>query len=135
MIRSVRNTGIQIMSRLSWPDRADQTLYELAAQEDRCAPRETVVIPATLRQSGSKGFHTDVLDLALGGFSASALNRMHPGAICWLTLPSLAALQAEVVWWEAGVVGCAFADLLSPIILDALVSRFRGRGDGVYRPV
>lgn len=105
----------------------------LATQEDRCAPRCKVNIPASLRLSGAKSFHTMLHDLLLGGFSATALNRMHVGSICWLTLPGLESLQAEVVWWERGVVGCAFAKMLSPIIHDSILSRYRG--NGIFRPV
>ena len=42
--------------------------YTTAAQEDRCAPRTSLVIPASLRLSGSKSFETVVKDLSLGGF-------------------------------------------------------------------
>jgi hypothetical protein len=107
--------------------------YLLAAQEDRCAPRSKVNIPASLRPSAAKSFHTVVHDLSLGGFSATALNRMHIGTICWLTLPGLESLQSEVVWWQRGMVGCGFANLLSPIIHDNILARYRG--DGVFRPV
>jgi PilZ domain len=107
--------------------------YYLATQEDRCAPRCKVNIPASLRASGAKCFHTVVHDLSLGGFSATSLHRMHLGTICWLSLPGLESQQAEVVWWQQGQVGCAFANLLSPIIHDNILSRYRG--DGVYRPI
>jgi len=105
--------------------------YAVAAQEDRSAPRSRVTIPGTLRPSGSKGFQVQIKDLSLGGFSATAINRMHVGTVCWLTLPGLESLQAEVVWWENGVVGCAFSQLLSPVVHDNLLARWRG--DSVYR--
>ena len=105
--------------------------YELVAQEDRCAPRTRIAIPASLRPSGSRSFHTQVLDLSLGGFSAQCVNRMHNGSLAWLTLPGLESLQAEVVWWQDNIVGCAFANLLSPIVHDNILARFRG--DGVFR--
>ena len=107
--------------------------YALAAQEDRCAPRSRIAIPASLRPSGGRSFQTQVLDLSLGGFSAACVNRMHPGSLCWLTLPGLESLQAEVVWWQDNLVGCAFANLLSPIVHDSILARYRG--DGVYRSV
>lgn len=107
--------------------------YEFAAQEDRCAPRTRVTIPASLRPSGARGFQTVVQDLSLGGFSAQAINKMYPGSICWLTLPGLEALQAEVVWWQNSTVGCAFYNLLSPIVHDNILARYRG--DGVFRSV
>ena len=58
------------------------------------------------------------------GFSAAALNRMHEGQLCWLTLPGLESLQAQVVWWEKCMVGCAFSELLSPIVFDSIITRF-----------
>ena len=107
-----------------------QDRYAQAAQEDRCAPRTKISIPAALRPSGSKGFQTVVRDLSLSGFSATAISRIHPGTYCWLTMPGLESMQARVVWWENGLVGCAFESLLSPIIHDNILARWRG--DGVY---
>lgn len=102
--------------------------YEYSAQEDRCAPRTRVRIPASLRASGAKSFPTTVHDLSLGGFSATALNRMHVGTMCWLSLPGLESQQAEVAWWQDGLVGCAFANLLSPIVLDSMIAQYQGVG-------
>ena len=100
------------------------TCYSVAAQEDRSAPRTKLTIPAALRQSGGRPFQTVVHDLSLSGFLATAVARMQPGAIVWLTLPGLEALQAEVVWWNDSLAGCAFAHLLSPIVHDNLIARF-----------
>jgi len=111
-----------------------QDSYRLAAQEDRCAPRTRIAIPASLRPSGSKGFQTVVQDLSLSGFSAMAINRLHAGNLCWLTIPGLESLQAEVIWWNNGLVGCAFSQLLSPIVHDNLLARWSGNA-GVYRPI
>jgi len=105
--------------------------YEIAAQEDRSAPRTRVTIPAQLRMSGGRGFQTVVQDLSLSGFSATAVNRIHPGAVCWLTIPGLESLQAEVIWWRDSQCGCAFANLLSPIVHDNILARFNG--EGAYR--
>ena len=105
-----------------------RSTYAIAAQEDRSAPRSKVTIPASLRASGSKGFQTVVQDLSLSGFSATAINRLHPGTVCWLSLPGLESMQAEVIWWENSMVGCAFQQLLSPIIHDNILSRWSGEG-------
>src|SRR4028118_1605368 len=98
-----------------------QNRYDLTAQEDRCSPRTRLTIPAQLRASGGRAFQTVVHDLSISGFSAAAINRMHEGQICWLTLPGLESLQAQVVWWENCVAGCAFAELLSPIVHDNIL--------------
>ena len=105
-----------------------QERYHIAAQEDRCAPRTKLTIPGQLRASGGRAFQTVVHDLSLSGFSAAAINRMHEGQMCWLTLPGLESLQAQVVWWEGCQVGCAFTDLLSPIVHDNIIARYGGSG-------
>ncbi len=110
------------------PDR-----YAIAAQEDRSAPRTRIQIPASLRASGGRSFTTIVHDLSLGGFCSAAINRLHPGTVCWLTLPGLEALQAEVVWWDNSLAGCAFDNLLSPIVHDNILARWRG--DSIYRNI
>lgn len=101
-----------------------QDSYSLAAQEDRSGPRAKLTIPAQLRASGGRAFQTVIHDLSVSGFSAAALNRMHEGQLCWLTLPGLESLQAQVVWWEKCMVGCAFSELLSPIVFDNIITRF-----------
>lgn len=98
--------------------------YELAAQEDRCAPRTRLAIPAQLRASGGRAFQTVVNDLSISGFSAAAINRMHQGQVCWITLPGLESLQAQVVWWDNSLVGCAFEHLLNPIVHDGILHRY-----------
>lgn len=97
--------------------------YTIASQEDRCAPRTRLSIPATLRPSGSTGFQIVVTDLSLGGFAAQALTGMHPGTLCWLKLPGLGGLQAEVIWNNGTTIGCAFADLLNQAVHDAIIAR------------
>lgn len=112
------------------PANTETDAYLLAAQEDRSAPRTRIAIPAQLRVSGARPFQTVVNDLSLSGFSATAINRMHTGAVCWLTLPGLESLQAQVVWWEHNLCGCAFQNLLSPIVHDNLLVQWRGIGAG-----
>lgn len=102
--------------------------YTVAAQEDRCSPRTRLTIPATLRASGGRAFQTNVQDLSISGFSASSINRMHDGQLCWLTLPGLESLQGEVVWWENCLVGVAFQELLSPIVHDNILQRYSNIG-------
>ena len=109
-----------------------QDRYLVAAQEDRCAPRTKLTIPGQLRASGGRAFQTVIHDLSISGFWAAALNRMHEGQMCWLTLPGLESLQAQVVWWENCMVGCAFNELLSPIVHDNIIARYTGAGN--YRP-
>lgn len=107
---------------------SSQDRYHIAAQEDRCAPRTKLTIPATLRASGGRAFQSVVHDLSISGFSAASINRMHEGQVCWLTLPGLESLQAQVVWWDNCIVGCAFTELLSPIVHDNILQRYSNTG-------
>lgn len=110
-----------------------QDAYFFAAQEDRSAPRTRISIPATLRISGARGFQSMIHDLSLSGFCAAAVSRLHPGTVCWLTLPGLEALQARIVWWDNSLAGCAFEQMLSPIVYESLLERWRSNPS--FRPI
>ena len=105
--------------------------YAFAAQEDRSAHRARLSIPATLRPAGGKKIQTTVRNLSLSGFSATAIARIPTGTACWLTVPDQDALHAKVVWWEQGLIGCAFEDLLSARLYEAILMRWQG--ESVYR--
>ncbi|MFC4255537.1 PilZ domain-containing protein [Altererythrobacter xixiisoli] len=107
-------------------DRADA--YARAAQEDRSAVRGRIAIPAELRASGTRRFHTIVSDLSLSGFCASSVQILHPGTVCWLTLPGMGPMQSEIIWWEDNRCGGAFDRLLSPFVLESLFARHARRG-------
>jgi PilZ domain len=98
--------------------------YDDAALEDRSAPRVVLNIPATLRPSGVTGFNVRVTNLSLSGFACEATTGMPAGARCWLALPGLSPLQAEVVWNNGQTVGCAFGNVLNRSVLDAILDRF-----------
>jgi hypothetical protein len=100
-----------------------QSRYALAAQEDRCAPRIKLRIPAQLRGPGAPGFGIIVTDLSVAGFACEAVSGLPKGSICWLTLPGMAGLQAEIVWNNGVMVGCAFANLLNGAVLDSIIQR------------
>lgn len=102
--------------------------YEHSSQEDRSAPRVRVHITASLRPSGARGFSTTVRDLSLGGFTASSPGRLQPQNRCWITFPGFEAMQAEVIWWEAGIVGAAFDTMLHPAIFEEIVNRHSNLG-------
>lgn len=99
--------------------------YALAAQEDRCAPRIVLRIPATLRASGSPGFPVVVTDLSMAGFACEAVTGIPKGSLCWLTLPGMTGLQSEVIWNSGVMVGCAFANLLNGAVLESIIARHR----------
>ena len=117
------------MGSTTWNDsRFGPGSYEHASQEDRSAPRASVHINAVLRASGARGFDTIVRDLSLGGFTATSPSRIEEHNICWITVPDFSPIKGEVVWWEAGIVGIAFASLLDRDVFDAIVLQHRISG-------
>ncbi len=98
--------------------------YAVAAEEDRCAQRHRLSIPAKMRFSCSSSFPVRVTDMSLAGFFCDALVQAHPGTLCWLTLPGLGALEAEVVRRDHDGMGGAFKNLLNPAVLNHYVARF-----------
>ncbi|MEP2101572.1 MAG: PilZ domain-containing protein [Parasphingorhabdus sp.] len=101
--------------------------YTFAAEEDRCAPRHKVAIPAKMRFSGSSSFATEVANISMAGFACDALLQAHPGTRCWLTLPGLAPLEAEVIHRSNIGLGCAFKDMLNPAVLDRYIASYPAR--------
>ncbi len=103
---------------------AKQTLLPMGEFEDRSAPRVILSLPAKLRPSNSPAFSVMIKDLSLSGFACEAVTSMPQGARCWLTMPGLESMQAEVVWNDGIIVGCSFHNLLNQVVLDALVARY-----------
>lgn len=98
--------------------------YAIASDEDRCAPRHRLAIPARMRFSCSSSFPVQVTDMSLAGFACDALLAVHPGTLCWLTLPGLGALEAEVVRHSNEGMGCAFKNLLNLAVLNHYVAKY-----------
>lgn len=101
--------------------------YAFAAEEDRCALRHKVAIPAKLRFTGSSSFASEVANISLAGFACDALLQCHPGTRCWLTLPGLVPLEAEVVHRSNLGLGCSFKDMLNPAVLDRYIASYPPR--------
>ena len=98
--------------------------YAIASEEDRCAPRHRLSIPAKMRFSCSPSFPVKIMDMSVAGFACDALLQAHPGTLCWLTLPGLGALEAHVVRHDHDGMGCAFKNLLNPAVLDLFVRKY-----------
>ncbi len=98
--------------------------YAKAAEQNRCAPRTQVSIPAKLRRVGSAAFNVSVCDLANAGFACVAVSSVKPGTMCWLTLPGLAGLQAEVIWNDGTTIGCAFACFMNQGVVDRMIALY-----------
>jgi hypothetical protein len=98
--------------------------YDDAALEDRSSPRILLNIPGKLRPSGTTGFPVRVTNLSMSGFACEAITGMPGGARCWLALPGLAPLQAQLIWNNGQEVGCAFDTMLNRAVLDSILNRY-----------
>ncbi len=93
--------------------------------EDRCSQRTNLAIPARLRMRGDASMQVTVTDLSIAGFGCPSHLMRAPGTICWITMPGLGSLQAEVIHNNGQRMGCAFDNLLAPAVYDMLVSRYK----------
>jgi hypothetical protein len=98
--------------------------YAIASSEDRCAQRHRLSIPAKMRFSCSSSFPVEVTDMSIAGFACDALINVHPGTLCWLTLPGLGALEAEVAHHGNEGIGCSFKSLLNQAVLNHYIAKY-----------
>ena len=111
-----------------------QISYADAAQENRCAPRTKIAIPAQLRIDGGKTFRTVVHDLSIAGFSAASIGRLDPQQLCWLLLPGHQPIASRVVWWDRCIAGASFDNMIEQSVLDGLLGQWETPlGGGVTR--
>ena len=99
--------------------------YTVAPEADQSAPRHRISIPAKMRFSCSSSFPVEVTDMSLAAFTCDALLTAHSGTLCWLTLPGLGALEAEMVRHGNQGIGCSFKSLLNPAVLDHFIAKYQ----------
>lgn len=99
--------------------------HAAASAEGQYAPDHRVSIPGKMRFSCSSSFPVEVTGMSLAGFICDALQTAHPGTLCWLTLPGLGALEAEVVRHGNQGIGCSFKNRLNPAVLDHYVAKYQ----------
>lgn len=96
------------------------------ALDGRVAERKPVGIAAYLREFGGSRMDIDVLDLSSTGFRTACVYNVPVGARVYLTLPSFAAMEADVVWRDKRGFGCKFIQPLHPAVLDMIAKRHPG---------
>jgi hypothetical protein len=67
-------------------------------------------------------------DLSLTGFSASAITAIPVDTTCSLTISGREPMEARVVWWRGGLVGCVFAEPIGRVAYDVILERW-GQAD------
>jgi PilZ domain len=97
------------------------------AGENRATLRRPVKLRARLRDRGATKFEITVLDLSATGFRAETAFRLSAGAMVWISLPGLSALEAEVAWQAREQVGARFLQPLHPAVFEHICELARGR--------
>ena len=92
----------------------------------RAAERRLVGIRAQLREMGSGRQDVNVEDLSITGFRVDSIYRVTVGATVFLTIPTFAAMEAQVVWAHKSGYGCQFAQPLHPAVFDMIARRYPG---------
>jgi len=102
---------------------SDGASQEIALNR-RMTDRRDVVIRAILRVRGTVKLPITVEDLSQTGFRCECIYDIPLGGICWLALPKLTGLQAEVVRRDGWMYGFMFSSSLYPAILDHIAQQY-----------
>jgi hypothetical protein len=104
--------------------RARRSLAPIAPAEERAAERRGVSIRALVREAGSCRVDIDVVDLSATGFRFESLYSFAIGARVFLSMPTLAPLEAVIAWRKGSAFGCRFVRPLYPAVFEMLAARF-----------
>lgn len=97
------------------------------AVESRRSQRAPVAFTAQLREAGGLRVEASMCDLSETGFRADCTYPIAIGQRVFLTIPTLAPLEAVVAWRSGEEHGCRFTRPLHPAVFATIVSRHGGR--------
>jgi hypothetical protein len=86
------------------------------------APHE-LHMPARLRTCGAHSFIVLVTELSRAGFSCEAVSSARTGDPCWLTMPGLGGLEAEIIVNDGKQIIGRFTRMISQSVLDHILKR------------
>ena len=95
-----------------------------ASINDRAAVRRRVAVRALVREAGSSRIDIDVVDLSATGFRFESYYGFAVGARVFLSLPTLAPIEAEIAWRNGTAYGCRMLRPLYPSVFDMMAERF-----------
>ena len=99
----------------------------------RATDRLRIAMTAGFRKSGNHKTPVIIYDLSTDGFRIETYVGVRCGAVVWLTLPGLAAQEAEAIWVQGDYVGCKFLTPLHYAVLRTIADRTASRGTGTAR--
>jgi len=103
---------------------AQDTPAPTAPSEARASERRRVAIRALVREAGSFRVDIDVIDLSATGFRFESVYDFAIGARVFLSVPTLAPMEAVIAWRNGSAFG---AQLLRPMhisVFEMLAGRY-----------
>ena len=90
----------------------------------RGGERRRVKLRALVREAGSARVDIDVVDLSAGGFRFQSFHTFSTGTRVFLSVPTLQALEALVVWRATNDYGCQFVRPIHAAVFETIAARF-----------
>lgn len=95
-----------------------------ASIEARASERRRVAIRALVREAGSFRVDIDVIDLSATGFRFESLYDFAIGARVFLSVPTLAAMEAVIAWRKGSAFGARLVRPLHQSVFEMLADRY-----------
>ena len=92
--------------------------------DPRLASRTDVEIAALIREPGLRNVEVMILDLSITGFRMRCLTRLTGEKNLFLKLPSFAALESKICWYEGDYLGCEFLQFLHPAVYSHIIAKY-----------
>ncbi len=87
-------------------------------RDQRRALRADVNAKVIVRETHGSKFIAELIDISVTGFRFRTLYSVKLNSNIWITLPGLAALEAEIAWHEDPLYGASFVSPLHPAVRD-----------------
>ena len=95
-----------------------------APTDARASERRRVAVRALVREAGSFRVDIDVIDLSATGFRFESVYDFAIGARVFLSVPTLAAMEAEIAWREGSAFGAQFLRPMHRSVFEMLADRY-----------
>ena len=104
-------------------------MNNLATQEPRVGTRsaDRVRMDAVIdARSGQSRLRLEVLDCSATGFRVRSLSPLRLGMVMWAKLPGLQTKEAEIVWVDGFLSGCAFREPIDERVFKTMLRNGSG---------
>jgi hypothetical protein len=103
---------------------AEATPAPKAPTDARASERRRVAVRALVREAGSFRVDIDVIDLSATGFRFESVYDFATGVRVFLSVPTLAAMEAVIAWREGSAFGARFIRPMHQSVFEMLADRY-----------